>query len=481
MQTSSSHTSRATPEWHPAPSPGALMTAMVLLLAAACATPVEVQPIDGDLRPAAYRDGGKATAGADRKAEAPPEFAGQVDGYVDFALRNHPDLLSEYETWRARKASVEAAYTWPEPTISYGFFIRPVETRVGPQRHRLGIKQPLPWPSKPAAASRAQAAEANVQKHRYGAAMLTVRRQVIQRYWRRWMLGRKIYWERQQILLLESLQEAARARAEVGKTPQSDLHQLALEVSRRHDRVEQLEREQRALRARFLDDLGLSNADRLDELPVEPARLPGATVPEDDSETLVERARSHPRVLALQEAVEAAERSAERASLEKMPDFTVGFDWVETGPARMDGVADSGKDPLMAMVAVKIPLWFNQYNARTHSDEARGRARRAEIRSARNQLAARTRSTLERIRDAARRIELYRNTLLPQAEATYESTLGRYEVEQAGIASLLLAQRDLLELRLELAEARADHARRWATLEQLVGQPVEPRRDGQKP
>ena len=37
---------------------------------------------------------------------------------------------------------------FPELVLTYGGFIRSVETRVGPQRHRLGAMQWFPWPTR---------------------------------------------------------------------------------------------------------------------------------------------------------------------------------------------------------------------------------------------------------------------------------------------------------------------------------------------
>jgi len=77
------------------------------------------------------------------------------------------------------------------------------------------------------------------------------------------------------------------------------------------------------------------------------------------------------------------------------------------------------------------------------------------------------------IRDAHRRLRLYRDTLIPQAQSAYESVIGSYAVGRSGVAAALLAQRDLLELAVALVRARADHGVAWARLERVVGRPVE--------
>jgi hypothetical protein len=52
------------------------------------------------------------------------------------------------------------------------------------------------------------------------------------------------------------------------------------------------------------------------------------------------------------------------------------------------------------------------------------------------------------------------------------SVRGSYEAGKSGVAGLLLAQNELLQLRLKLAKAHASHERQWALLERIVGRPV---------
>ncbi|MGM0557222.1 MAG: TolC family protein [Myxococcota bacterium] len=399
-----------------------------------------------------------------------PEFDGALEPYVDYALRHHPDLKADVARWRAERARIDAAYSWPEPTISYGLFIRPVETRVGPQRHRFGLSQPIPWPNKPAKAARAQAKRADASKARYDAAMLVVRAQVTEKYWRQWQTGRQLYWKRQQLTLLETVEAVTRARVEVGKSPQSDLNQIALELTRLRDDIEKLQNVLERQQARFVDALGRRDAG---ELPVEPADLPSAHLPSASPEELAKLAESHPQLVAMQRTIESLERTAERRQLDRYPDMTVGVDYIETGEAQNPDLPDSGKDPVIAMVGVKIPIWVGRYQAQVDATHAEAESKRADLEAARNRAVSNVRAAVARLRDSARRIHLYETTLIPQSEVTYESVLGRYEVDQTTIASVLLAQRELLRVRLGLANARAEHATDWVRLEQLVGEPID--------
>lgn len=112
---------------------------------------------------------------------------------------------------------------------------------------------------------------------------------------------------------------------------------------------------------------------------------------------------------------------------------------------------------------------------------AEGAAHRADRDAAVQTADAQLVAALSAVRGAQRRIDLYRNTLIPQAETTFQSVLGSYQSGRSTVASTLLVQRELLELQLELARSRAHHARAWAVLEAVVGHVVKPTEQGERP
>ena len=180
-------------------------------------------------------------------------------------------------------------------------------------------------------------------------------------------------------------------------------------------------------------------------------------------------AESHPLLRSIEARTDAAEHRGRVAASQRLPDFTVGADWVVTGPARMDGVEDSGKDAVALMVGLRLPLWQGVYGhdvaAAGHVESSfRERRRAGEV-----DLQGAIDATVVRLSDSARRADLVEQTLLPQAQAAYEAVLGEYAVGRAQVSQTLLAQRDLLELAVEHVEAQADHQMQWARLTSLTG------------
>jgi outer membrane protein TolC len=138
----------------------------------------------------------------------------------------------------------------------------------------------------------------------------------------------------------------------------------------------------------------------------------------------------------------------------------------------MPNVDESGNDAIVAMIGAKVPIWGGAYDAaeqEAHAESASLRARQA---AARDMAIADLEKALSDVRDAARRVKLHRDTLVPQAETVYSSGLGAYQVGRASLASVIMAERDLLDLQLAMDRARANHALAWARLEEVVGRAV---------
>lgn len=60
-----------------------------------------------------------------------------LNDYFKIAAQNNPGLQSKYKEFEAALQKVDQVSTLPDPNISFGYFISPVETRVGPQRARF--------------------------------------------------------------------------------------------------------------------------------------------------------------------------------------------------------------------------------------------------------------------------------------------------------------------------------------------------------
>ena len=68
-----------------------------------------------------------------------------ISDYLEYAALNNPGLEAAFNRWKAALQKVPQARALDDPTFKYAYFIKEVETRVGPQRHKFELSQMFPW------------------------------------------------------------------------------------------------------------------------------------------------------------------------------------------------------------------------------------------------------------------------------------------------------------------------------------------------
>lgn len=412
---------------------------------------------------------------AARTQERAQHASGALESYLRVALRSDPQSEAAFARWEASVLRVTRARRLPDPVIRFGYFLSSVETRVGPQRGRVGLEQAFPWPTKLSAGSDAVAMQAQAMQRRFEAEVLRVAERVEEAYWSLWLVREKRKIRRDHLLILTGLSETVLGRLATGAANLAEQQQVDLSAARLEDQIATLGEQERTAIATLAAACGveqLGNA-ATTSAPPTPSR------PKLSELKLRELARSHPSVVAYADLAAAQDAAAEAEAADALPGFTIGAEWIITGEARMPNVPDSGKDAVVVGAGVRVPLWQGSYSDSEDAARAEARAYRADRRAASNRSLAQLDMVLSRVRDSARRARLIQGTLLPQAQTAYESVLGAYAVGRGSVAQALLAQRDLLELRLDWVDARAEYARAWAKLEEVTGRRLEAAMDPQ--
>jgi outer membrane protein, heavy metal efflux system len=392
----------------------------------------------------------------------------ELNGYLAYAAERSPELKASYERWRASVHRISPARTMPDPMLEFGVYVWNSGDNIGLTPARVGLRQELPWPAQLTAGADAASAEARAQQRSFEAQLLEVRARVAAGYYQLWLLRRMRAIEREHLEILRGLSEAALGQLSVGQASLADQQQIDLTMARLADALAALDEQERAEAARLRAVVGAPP----DAVAETADREPPVALPEESEASLRQAAQEHPGIETFVLMGEAAEAMARAERVERYPGFVLGVEWM-----RMPGA--HAESAIMPSVGVRLPIWQGRYAEAIRAAEAEASAQVSEGRAAVQRAQAELTDALTRVRDSKRRIELHEHTLLPQALAAYESVLGAYATGRATVAASLLAQRDLIELRLSLEQARADHAMAWAELERIVGRPVRREPQGQ--
>jgi len=383
-----------------------------------------------------------------------------LEDYLSYAALGNPGLEAAFNRWQAALEKVPQARALPYPRLTYARFIREVETRVGPQQQKIGISQMFPWFGKLRLRGDLAAEEAKAARQRYEAEKLKLFYGVKEAYCEYYYLGQAIAIVRDERELVKYLEEVVRTRYKTATAEHADVIRAQVELAKLDDRL------------RTLQDLRGPVAARLNAALNRPisAPLPWPTeIAEESVEVTYEQlaawcSEANPELRELQHAVDRERHAIQLARKEYWPDITVGLDYVQTGPAIMD-TPESGKDPVMAMVSVTLPIWYGKLHAGVRQAEARHRAAARAHQQRENVLGARIKMALYRFQDAERKIDLYRDTLVPKGRQSVRASETAFRAGKASFLDVIDAIRILLEFELSHERALADRAQRLAELE----------------
>ncbi len=387
-----------------------------------------------------------------------------VDDYLRYAALNNPGLEAAFLRWQAAVEGTDRAGALPDPRFTYGYFIREVETRVGPQRQRFGLAQQFPWFGTLQLREDAAARAADAEYRYYEAAKLELFRRVKLAFHEYGYLARSVEITEENVQLMTYFERVARARYKVGSANHADIIKAQVELGQLEDQLISLRDQLRPMAARLNSEL---NREPQAALPW-PGPLEAEPVLIDEA-ALNDSIGDAPRLKAIEQNAERQRVAAELARKGLYPGFTFSLDYVETGTALDPATPDSGKDAIMAMVSLNIPLWPRNSRAAQREAEARRSAALLQRAEEENRMAARLEEALFQFRDAERKIDLYGNSLLPKARQSLEVTQKAYSTDKVDFMDLIDAQRTLLSFRLARERALADRAVKLAEIEEIVG------------
>jgi len=387
-----------------------------------------------------------------------------LEDYLKYAAVNNPGLRAAFEKWRAALERVPQVTALPEPKLMFACFIERVETRVGPQRYRVGVSQMFPWFGKLSLRGDVALAEAKAAYQRAEAVRLKLAFDVQDPYYELYYLGQAIAITKENMGLLKYIEAVARARYRTAGGDYSHVVRVQVELGKLDDQLRTMEHLKAPIAARLNAAL---NRPSSASVPF-PKAIAQERLQPNDKEILTWLRDASPKLRELAAEIARQQAAIDLARKNYYPDFTLGLSYIDTGSARMP-TSDSGKDPIVAEVGLTLPIWYGKYRAAEREAAARLRGARDSLDDRYNALSAQAELGLFKFRDAGRKIELFRDTLVPKAKQSLQATQTAYKAGKASIIDLIDAQRILLAFRLEHQRALANHAQRLAELEKLVG------------
>jgi len=264
----------------------------------------------------------------------------------------------------------------------------------------------------------------------------------------------------QQAAVLNQALSAMLAEYTTGKIPQADVLRAQMALTRLSEHLIELEEERDGSRAQLNELMGRSPDDVVE---IAGGYRNSQTLPPIDE--LERVAIEHrPELAALRKLVTKSSDVGRLTRLAMKPDLTVaaGYMLMPTG--------SFSRSAYMAELTMNLP----SLNRARHDGEARQADAATDMAQA--ELDARTSTVFLEIRQAEiavlsaqHRVKLYRDTLLPQAEAAFKASTAAYQNNRGEFTNLIDSQNLLLDIRNDTFKALSDEDSGSAQLERAMG------------
>jgi cobalt-zinc-cadmium efflux system outer membrane protein len=386
---------------------------------------------------------------------------------LDEAARNNPDILAARRGWQAATQVPSQVSTLPDPQVTVqSFSVGSPRPFAGYSNSNfayigLGVSQDFPYPGKLKLKGEAAQQDAAISRDKLDAVRRAVLQQVKEAYFQTAYIQQTLEVLDRNGKLLDQIEKIADARYRVGQGKQQDVLKAQLEKTKLLREVahhHELMGTQQALLLKLLNRPPRSPEITTEPLVETPLRY--------TSDELLEKVRAqNPEVATQQEMVKKQSLQVEIARKDRYPDFSVQYMWQRTGP--------SFPSYYMLTFSARLPIYRRRKlnPEMTQAVEELNRSQReyeSQVQTAyfdvRNQyIAAQT---------ASQMLKIYREGLIPQALATYQSGLASYQTGSLDFESLFSTFLDVLNFDGEYWKTLMEHETALARIEQVTGVPL---------
>lgn len=280
-----------------------------------------------------------------------------LEDYQKIAAENNPGLQGRYKEFKAALEKVPQVSSLPDPTLSFGYFISPVETRVGPQQAKFSLSQMFPWFGTLEAQGNAAALMAQAKYQSFIDARNKLFYQVADAYYPLYELDEQLRLQRENLEILESFMTLAQSKYENNQSSMVDVLRVDIMIKDARTNIDILEDKRQPLLTRFNNQLNRDASETVsivDTINVSP--LPDGY--RRDSLLI-----NHPLLEELSLKEEAMKEQEKAAIRKGLPSFGLGLDYVLVGERTDMDLADNGQDVVMPMLTMSLPIFRGKYKA----------------------------------------------------------------------------------------------------------------------
>jgi cobalt-zinc-cadmium efflux system outer membrane protein len=373
-----------------------------------------------------------------------------LSNFLAFALLHSPTVEAAFYDWSASVENITVTRSLPDPQLTFQAYIQDVVTSLMP-----GFAWSFPGPGKLKARAGVAAAASEGKYFTFESAVLQAAFNLERAYYQLGLLDEQLSLKRETLSLLENQERVVRAQNEAGTAASADVLRVQSDRDRVRTDLANLEDSRRSLLENFKASLGLAPQQ---PDPPAPAHFEMSRENPDADKLLSVAFERNPQLRAMAADVHAAEAGIAVAYKERVPDFSLAL------------MADVKASPVLywPQASMSLPIWRDKIAAEVAGARADELAAKSRLKTGQIDLAVNFAEKSFAYRETGRNLALIEDELVPRARQSLETVRAGYRTGTTDFTAMTDAERMLLDLQLEAAEARTEHEIALAELSILV-------------
>ena len=350
----------------------------------------------------------------------------------------------------------------PNTELGFGFFVHETETRTGAQKLRFSVRQMMPWFGTITARQNYASTLANVEYENLVLAQRKLRLAVAQSYYILFAIQAKKDVLDDNIKLINTYETIALNAVSVGKASLVDVLKLQMrqnELNRQKELLNQASRKEETAFNHLLNRDSEMNVSLVSDLT-----LPELDVLNDDNAIEL-----HPELVKYDKLFASVTGAELVNKKESSPNLGLGIEYVSVEARSGLEIEDNGKDMLMPMLSLSIPIFSHKYKSQTVQNNLKQQALLSEKNNRRNQLVD-ILVAAQSERESARISYQTFSLNIEKAIYSLDLLLKNYEVQSKDFKDLLETQELLLNLEVAKIDALKNYYSQSAIINYLSNQ-----------
>lgn len=392
----------------------------------------------------------------------------RLEDLIQEVLQNNPQLKAARYQTDAAKAQIRQVKAWEPPQVGMEFYQTPIRSFPNPINKGMEtdyfVQQMFSFPGKLSNMGRAAENNANMINQGYKALEKKIIRDLKTTYYELYHIQREIEINTENQNLMRRFVGIALKQYEVGMGKQVDILRAQTELSTLINEGINLQKERRVTESMINTILSRKVDTPLGSVPDVEVKIPQWTF--EQLSALVLETRPELKSMTFNIAMNKSELALSKR--EFYPDFM--------GRVMYKDMKMTGNDFWSAMVGINVPLAFwskGKYKGKVDENELNVKRAEEEYSNMKNMILFEVQDALIKMQTNQNLMQLYKNTVVLQAEQTLQSTIAAYQTGKTEFLMLIDAYRMLLMLKLDYHMAIVNYMVSQAALEQSIGINIE--------